>query len=90
MKKFSIYLHIEEWDDAEIIEKQFKKAKKIFLKAIEEPLLLKKIVLCKTQETLNAIDLRLQEEFLEEMVSLFRSIAVVKTIDAEYLDPKGD
>ena len=88
MKKYDIFMKIEEYGDEEIINKQFKKSKKIFLSSIKKETDNKKIILAKEQEALNVVSLSIDEEYLDEILDLFRSIAVVSEIDAEYTDPK--
>lgn len=86
MKKYSIFLKIEGWD--ENVGEQFQALKKIFLKGSASYITEKKIVLAKAQKTSLAVDLSIDEEYLEEILAVFRASGVVDTIDAEYIEPQ--
>jgi hypothetical protein len=88
MRKYSIFLKIEDWSNEAEIGKQFKKNKKIFMKLIEPQILEKKIIISKKQETSNAVDLSLDEAFLDTILDCLRQTNVVDTIDAEYVGVK--
>lgn len=83
MKKYSIYLKVEEWD--ENIEKQFQSLKKKFLKEFATSISEKKIIMSKTQDTSLAVNMSIDEKHLDEILEMFRKSDVVATIDAEYL-----
>jgi hypothetical protein len=90
MKRYSIYLRIEEFSSEGEMEKQFKKQKKIFLAGIANVIAEKKIIIAKKQETLLAVNLTLDEQHQDELLDLFRSNPVIDVIDAEYIGPKEE
>jgi hypothetical protein len=84
MKRYSVFLHIEEWGDEVEMEKQFKKQKKVFLASIAGLLAEKKVSLPKKQETALATDLLIDEGHFDEVLSILRASQSVDIIDAEY------
>ena len=83
MRRYRIFLVIEEYGDEELIKKQFKAVKKKFLTALEPELFSKQIIISKTQETLNAIFLSIEEP-IDKVIEKFRQMKIVAEIDPEY------
>lgn len=83
MKKYSVYLKIEAWD--ENLDKQFEVLKKKFLKEFASSISDKKISITKIQDIPLAVNLNINEKYHDEILEMFRKSDVVATIDAEYL-----
>lgn len=83
MKKYSVYLKIEAWD--ENLDKQFEILKKKFLKEFAASISDKKISITKIQDVPLAVNLSVNEKHHDEILEMFRKSDVVATIDAEYI-----
>jgi hypothetical protein len=84
MRCYSIFLKIAEYGDDAEVQKQFKKAKKTFLAALEKQIEEKTIIIAEEQKTPLAVDLSIEEKEIEAMIDLLRAMETVDIIDTEH------